>query len=51
MGEVIEIASYLERKAAETDPLEIRKRLADIAIEQALLQSEQQRLQKVLDEL
>lgn len=51
MGEVIHISEYLERKAAEQDPAEIRKRLADIAIEQMLLSSERIRLQKVLDEL
>lgn len=51
MGEVIQISEYLERKAAEIDPDEIRKRLADIAIEKTLLIAEQVRLEKVLDEL
>ena len=51
MGELIIISQYLERKAAERDPAAIRKRLADIAIEQMLLSSERIRLNKVLDEL
>lgn len=50
MGEVIYISQYLERKAEAVDPAAIRKRLADIAIEQMLLSSEKIRLQKVLDE-
>lgn len=50
MGEVVYISQYLERKHEAVDPLEIRKRLADIAIEQMLLSSERIRLQKVLDE-
>ena len=50
MGEVIHISDYLERKAAQRDPSEVAKRLADIALEMLLLQSEKNRLEKVLDE-
>lgn len=50
MGEVVHISDYLERKAAQRDPSEVAKRLADIALEILLLQSEKNRLEKVLDE-
>ena len=50
MGEVIRISDYLERKAAATDQAEISKRLADIALEQLLLQSERNRLERILAE-
>ena len=47
MGEVISMQDYLERKTGPT-PEDIRKRLADIAIEQMLLASERLRLQSQL---
>lgn len=48
MGEVIYIDEFLERKTAPT-PIELRKRLADIAIQQMLLAGERIRVQKLLD--
>lgn len=48
MGEVIRIKDYLERKAMETDPDAIKKRLAAIALEQLLLASEKHRLESIL---
>lgn len=50
MGELIRMNEYLERKAMERDPEQVRRRLAEIAIEQMVLASEKIRLQKVLDE-
>lgn len=49
MGEVIHIHEYLERKIKST-PLDVRKRLAEIAIEKMLLQSEEEHLLHLLDE-
>lgn len=49
MGEVISMQEYLERKAGPTQE-DIRKRLANIAIEQMLLASEKARLQQQLKE-
>jgi hypothetical protein len=48
MGEVIHIAEYLERKTAPTAE-DLRKRIANIAIEQVLLGSEKARLQAQLE--
>ena len=46
---VIYIDEYLERKTKPT-PEDIRKRLANIAVEQMLLASEKIRLRALLDE-
>lgn len=48
MGEVIRISDYLDRKAAETDPAEITRRLAEIGREVLLLTSEKHRLEAQL---
>lgn len=48
MGEVIDMQGYLERKAAETQPDSIQRRLAEIALEMLLLQSEKNRLERQL---
>lgn len=47
MGEVISIQEYLERKAGPTKE-DIKKRLAQIGLEQLLLASEKVRLQNQL---
>ena len=47
---VVYISDYLERKAAGTDRSELTKRLADIALEQLLLQSEKNRIERILAE-
>ena len=44
MGEMIYVAEYLERRAAEVAPESIRQRLAEIAIEVAVLNSEKDML-------
>lgn len=51
MGEVISMAGFVERKAAQTDPQELTRRLADIALEMLLLQSEKNRIEHVLLEV
>lgn len=48
MGEVIRIDQYLERKAAETDPEQLKQRLADIGREILILASEKNRLERIL---
>lgn len=48
MGEVIHISDYLERRASETDPEDLKRRIMDIGREILLLQSEKNRLEKVL---
>ena len=47
MGEVISMKDYLERKAGPTQE-DIKKRLAQIGLEQLLLASEKHRLEKQL---
>lgn len=49
MGEVIYIDKWLEKKA-ESTPLDVKKRLAEIAMEKMLLDSEEQHLLHLLDE-
>jgi len=48
MGEIIYVAEYLDRKAAEVAPEGIRRRLAEIAIEVAVLNSESEMLKSNL---
>lgn len=48
MGEVISMDGYLERKAGETPPDAIPQRLAQIAFEMLMLQSEKNRLEHLL---
>lgn len=48
MGEVISMREYIERKAMERDPEAVKHRLAEIAIELLVLQSEETRLKSVL---
>lgn len=48
MGEVINMSEYLERKAASFDPHQAQLRMAAIAVEIALLQSEYDRIESVL---
>lgn len=48
MGELIVISEYLERRAGPTQE-DVRKRLADIALEQLLLASERHHLQGLLE--
>ena len=45
MGEVIRIEEWLHKR----DPEQIKKRLADIALEKLLLQSEENRLLSLLE--
>lgn len=47
MGEVIRIDEYLERKHGPT-PDDLKKRLAEIALQQLLLASERTRIQNQL---
>ena len=47
MGEVIRIDEYLERKNGPT-PEDLKKRLAEIALQQLLLASERVRIQNQL---
>jgi hypothetical protein len=44
MGELIHLDEYRERKARSV-PSDVQKRIAEIAIDMALLQSEKDRLQ------
>lgn len=48
MGEVISMAGYLERKAGEIDRDAIPQRMAQIALEILTLQSEKNRLERIL---
>ena len=48
MGEVIVMGEYLERKASETDPDQLKQRIVDIGREILILTSEKNRLEKVL---
>lgn len=47
MGEVIRIDEYLERKNGPT-PDDLKKRLAEIALQQLLLASEKRRIESQL---
>lgn len=49
MGEVIRMQDYLERKAAAPQPNAVTERLAQIALEMLLLQSEKNQLLKQLN--
>jgi len=44
MGEIIYVTEYLERRAAEVAPEGVQQRLAEIAIEVAVLNSEKDML-------
>lgn len=48
MGELISMQEYLERKVTRIDTHQVRLRMASIAVEIALLQSEHDRLESVL---
>lgn len=48
MGEVISMAGYLERQAGAVDREAIPQRLAQIALEMLTLQSEKNRLERIL---
>ena len=47
MGEIYYIGEYLERKAAEQRKDNVPKRLAEIALDIALLESERQHLKEL----
>lgn len=49
MGELVRISDYLERKATGNNPSALTKRLADIAFEMLVLQSEKNRLERILE--
>lgn len=57
MGEVIKIDDWLERKARPTRAeieqrlFKVRKELADLSIQQMLLDSEEQQLKRILREM
>lgn len=48
MGELISMQGYLERKAGEIDRDAIPQRLAEIALDMLTLQSEKNRLERIL---
>lgn len=50
MGDVVYIDEYLERREAETNPDAIRARLAELALKKLVIQSEQNRLERLLFE-